>query len=65
MYDTYYSEKFGKRKSYIVPIYLINGICFLVASFYINDWVKLNNIAYIFGIGFLIETLTSFSDLAT
>ena len=38
--DTFYSSRIGRRKTYILPAYLICGMILILISFYIESWIS-------------------------
>ena len=58
--DTYFSESFGKRKSFIVPTqYLVSGLLFLL-SYHIESLIANNEIVYLVVIFFTIDFCIAF-----
>ena len=49
--DYFYSKKFGKRKSYIIPIQYLMALECLIISFYIQDWIDSKSIFNLTAVG--------------
>lgn len=62
--DTYFSESFGKRKSYIVPMqYLVSGLIFWL-SYHIEDLIANQKILKLVISFFILDTCMAFQDIA-
>lgn len=62
--DSVYSSRFGRRKSWIVPVQTMSGILFLVFSSSIEQWVKDGNVRLLTPTFFFIMLLTATQDIA-
>lgn len=40
--DSFYSKRFGRRKSWLIPTQFLTGVFMLILSFYINLWLSGN-----------------------
>jgi len=58
--DTYYSERFGKRKTYLVGVSYIQFFLFFGTSFWINDLVENNAIGVLVFLGLIQNTVSLF-----
>lgn len=64
MIDCFYSKRFGRRKSWLIPTQILTGTFMLILSFYINLWlsgegqqpnIEILTVLY-FGLNFLAAT---------
>eukprot|EP01016_Furgasonia_blochmanni_P027480 TRINITY_DN28973_c0_g1_i1.p1 TRINITY_DN28973_c0_g1~~TRINITY_DN28973_c0_g1_i1.p1 ORF type:complete len:238 (-),score=19.02 TRINITY_DN28973_c0_g1_i1:50-763(-) len=62
--DTYYSEKIGKRKTYILPIQYVLGLLFIWLSYHIETIMDELQIVLLTGLAFGIIFLTASQDIA-
>ncbi len=61
--DVLYIDRFGRRKSWLVPIQLITAVILLFLSFYIESLVATNSIVILTVIFFTIIFLTATEDI--
>ena len=62
--DTYFSESFGKRKSYIIPTqYIASGALFWL-SYHIESLIDNNELVYLMLIFFTLVVCVVFQDIA-
>jgi PAT family acetyl-CoA transporter-like MFS transporter 1 len=61
--DVLYIERFGRRKSWLVPIQLITGGIFFFLSFYIESLISTNSVVFLTVIFFFIIFLTATEDI--
>jgi len=52
--DTYYIERFGRRKTYIVPSIYIVGILFFVFSYYVEEYLKEKDVNTLWLVGIFV-----------
>ena len=62
--DSYYSKKFGRRKTYLVPIEIILGFFFLYYTFTVEDLMNRVDITTIFIVNFSICLLLAIHNIA-
>lgn len=62
--DVLYMDRFGRRKSWIIPIQLIMAVILLTLSFYIESLVMNNHVVLLTVIFFLIMFLTATQDIS-
>lgn len=66
--DSVYSKRFGRRKSWLVPVQYLIGILLLVSSYYIDQWLGDEsheaNIGMMGTIFFAITALAATQDIA-
>ena len=62
--DTYFFERFGKRKSYIVPCQYVLALLFFILSFYIEKMISEKKVGVLALIGFLMILTTAIQDIA-
>ena len=61
--DVFYSKRFGRRKSWIIPIQLFMACILFTLSFYIENLVMANRVLWLTGIFFAIIFLTATQDI--
>lgn len=62
--DFYFSSKFGKRKTYIIPCQYFLSCIFLALSFKIEDLIADKNITTLGFLGFFIVMMVAIQDIA-
>ena len=53
--DTYFIQKIGKRKTYLLIISVVHSVILFYVSIYINDWVEEENVNMITLSGFIFN----------
>ena len=61
--DTLYSERFGRRKSWLIPIQVGMAGILLLLSFYIDSFLNVAGIAWLTAVFFAIVFLTATQDI--
>ncbi|CAF1098516.1 unnamed protein product [Adineta steineri] len=61
--DVLYIKRFGRRKSWLIPILLISGVVLLSISFFIQSWIITNRIVLLTIVFFVIYFLTASEDV--
>ncbi|CAF3935011.1 unnamed protein product [Adineta steineri] len=61
--DVLYIKRFGRRKSWLVPILLISGAVLFSTSFFIQSWIVNNRVIILTIVFFIIVFLTASEDV--
>ncbi|CAF4294686.1 unnamed protein product, partial [Adineta steineri] len=61
--DVLYIKRFGRRKSWLIPILLISGVVLLSISFFIQSWIITNRVVLLTIVFFVIYFLTASEDV--
>lgn len=62
--DIYYSETFGKRKTYVVPCHYIISFTIFILSFFINELLEDKDVISLCVLGFFLVWLLAIQDVA-
>ena len=62
--DTHFNSRFGKRKSYIIPLQYTLSLLFIISSFMIEDLILSRSIGILFMVGFIMVLAASLQDIA-
>ena len=62
--DSFYFKKFGKRKSYIIPMQYMLSFTFFLSSFYLEDLINSKQIIGLTFLGIFLNALAALQDIA-